>query len=306
LTRNIPAILLLRFIQGIAVGTIVVAKRAFFIDVYVGEKRRHYTSLVTVVWAAAPVVGPFFGGYLQAIFGWKSNFYFLALYGLAMLVLELKFSGETLKTAQPFHPRAIYRAYRTILSARDFSLGLLILGLSYSMITVFVMNMPFIVEHGFGLSPVVTGYCALSSGIALLLGGLWGKYLIDRPLLHKTRAANWLQLAVAALMFGAGCWFNNLYAIMAFVFLLHLLQGFIYNGYFTYCITRFPAYAASASGITSGGAYAFISLFSYAITATLNIHDQKSLSLSYIILAVMILMTLFMAKKALAAAGEGA
>jgi MFS family permease len=303
-TRNLPLILLLRFVQGSAVGTIVVAKRAFFIDVYSGARRRHYTSLVTVVWAAAPVFGPFVGGYLQNSLGWKSNFYVLALYGLVMLLLELRFSGETLKTAQPFYPQAIVQAYRTILSAKDFSLGLLTLGLSYAMIMVFVMNMPFIVEHGFGLSPVVTGYCALCSGIALFAGGLLGKYLIERPLLKRLRLANAVQLLVALAMFGVGCRVNNLYVIVAFVFVLNLLQGFIYNCYFTYCITRFPAYAASASGITSGGAYAFISLFSYAITAALNIHDQKTLSLSYIILAALIFATLFWVKKALPAAVE--
>jgi MFS family permease len=291
-TKNIHFILLLRFIQGIVVAVTVVTKRAFFIDVYEGEKRKHYTSLLTVVWAVAPIVAPFLGGYLQTGFGWKSNFYFLALYGFVMLLLELKFSGETIKTPHVFHWRAILNTYRMFFSAKDFFLGVLTLGLSYAMAIVFGMSIPFIVEHHFHLSPVITGYCALCSGIAIFAGGLWSKYLIHKPLFKKLRIVNVSQLCIAVAMFGSGGFFDNIYAAMLFVALLHLLQGFMYNSYFTYCVTRFPEYAASAAGITSGGGYIFLSVFSYAITASINMHDQRTLSISYIILSIAIFVVL--------------
>ncbi len=49
LSGSIFVIIGLRFLQGVAIGFIVTAKRAFFIDVYEGAKRKHYTSLITIV-----------------------------------------------------------------------------------------------------------------------------------------------------------------------------------------------------------------------------------------------------------------
>ncbi|PZP38508.1 MAG: MFS transporter, partial [Pseudopedobacter saltans] len=100
LTKDIYFIYFLRFIQGITISFIVVSKRAFFIDVFEGEKRKHYTSMLTVVWSTAPILAPFLGGYLQKGFGWQSNFYFLAIYGLFMFILEWKYSGETIVEKQ--------------------------------------------------------------------------------------------------------------------------------------------------------------------------------------------------------------
>lgn len=76
LVPEIYVIYLMRIIQGITVSLIIVGKRAFFADLYKGEKLKHYTSLFSIVWATAPIVAPFIGGYLQVLFGWQSNFIF--------------------------------------------------------------------------------------------------------------------------------------------------------------------------------------------------------------------------------------
>jgi len=47
------------------------------------------------------------------------------------------------------------------------------------------MSMPFIIEHNFHFSPVVTGYVALCSGVAILLGGILSKRLINKPFFSK-------------------------------------------------------------------------------------------------------------------------
>ena len=92
---NIYVIYLMRAIHGIAVATIVVSKRAYFIDIYSGEKLKHYVSLFSIIWASAPIVAPFIGGFLQAAFGWESNFYFLGIFTLVILVFDLIFGGES-------------------------------------------------------------------------------------------------------------------------------------------------------------------------------------------------------------------
>ena len=77
-THNIYLIYAMRVVQGMTVSFIVVGKRAFFVDVYTGDKRQHYLSLFSIIWSTGPIVAPFIGGYLQTAFGWQSNFYALA------------------------------------------------------------------------------------------------------------------------------------------------------------------------------------------------------------------------------------
>ena len=110
-TKDIFVIYAMRVLQGILSGFAVVAKRAFFVDVYEGEQRKHYLSIMTIVWSVGPIIAPFIGGYLQKLFGWQSNFYVLAGYSLVLLILELLFSGETLKIKKPFHFDYVLKEY---------------------------------------------------------------------------------------------------------------------------------------------------------------------------------------------------
>ena len=75
ITKNIYIIYAMRVIHGITVAMIVVAKRAYFVDVYEGDRLKHYLSMFTIIWSAGPIVAPFLGGYFQTTFGWQSNFY---------------------------------------------------------------------------------------------------------------------------------------------------------------------------------------------------------------------------------------
>lgn len=89
LSHNIYLIYVMRALQGIAVAFIVVGKRAYFMDIFSGDKLKHYTSLFSIIWATAPILAPFIGGYLQTSFGWQSNFYFLGGLTLVIMILEL-------------------------------------------------------------------------------------------------------------------------------------------------------------------------------------------------------------------------
>ncbi|HEK22103.1 MULTISPECIES: MFS transporter [unclassified Mucilaginibacter] len=287
-TRSIELMFVMRALQGFLISIIMVSKRSLFIDVFEGDKQKHYTSLLSVVWSAAPVIAPFLGGYLQHVFVWRANFYFLAIYAFVMLLLELSYSGETLARTKPFHLASVVNTYKKMITAPDFAYGIVILGLSYSMAIIFGMSAPFFIENVFHYSPVVTGYAALSSGVALLLGGMLSKSMIARNFMAKLTIANLLQAAFAVAMFATASWFSSIYAIMFFVISLHFLMGFMYNIYFTYCLTRFPENAGVSGGITSGGGYIVTSFFSYLLANTLNIHNQQTFAISYIVLIILI------------------
>ena len=297
---DIHVLYLMRIVQGITTAFIVVGKRAFFVDVYTGEKRRHYTSLLSIVWATAPILAPFFGGYLQKSFGWQSNFIVLGVYALVMFLLELIYSGESVNVKHPFHPKSIFKVYSTLLSSADFTLGIIVLGISFGSLMTFSMSAPFIVEHQFHLSPVATGYCALLSGLSIFIGGIIGKMIKAGTLSTRLILANAVQLGLICLMYFLTSIYTSLPFLMMFVVLIHMMGGIIYNLFFTYCLTRFPLNAGVASGLTSGGSYLVTSCVTSLLFGIIVIKDQSSLAIGYLILGLLTTTLLIFLRKRLA------
>jgi MFS family permease len=297
-TTDIHIVYLMRVVQGITTAFIIVGKRAFFVDVYTGEKRRHYTSMLSIVWATAPILAPFFGGYLQKSFGWQSNFVVLGIYGVVMFLLELIYSGESINVKHPFHPKAIFKVYKALISSVDFTFGIVVLGVCFGTLMIFSMSAPFIVEHLFHLSSVATGYCALLSGTSIFIGGILGKTLKFGSLSKKLILANITQLVLIGLMYVLTSVYTSLPFLMMFVVLINIICGFIYNLFFTYCLTRFPLNAGVASGLTSGGSYLVTSFVTSVLFGFIAIKDPSSLALGYLVFGLLITgLLLFLRKK---------
>jgi Bcr/CflA subfamily drug resistance transporter len=283
-TANIYLIYAMRIVHGITVAAIVVSKRAYFVDVYTGDQLKNYLSMFSIIWATAPIVAPFVGGYLQTYFGWQANFYFLALFATVILILEIIYSGETIKQKMVFNLKKITSIYIDMVSTASFTLGIVMLGLSYSMVMVYNMTGPFIIEHQLGLSPIVAGYSSLILGAAVMVGGLFGKGTINKPFVKKLSVNLILQFAFCMMMFGSLYFGANLYTMIFFAFCIHATSGYTFNTFFTFCLSRFPKNAGIASGLTGGINYVIVSFLSYGIIAAIPAKDQLNLAYSYAVL----------------------
>ena len=304
LTRNLFLLDACRILQGLCVSFIAVGKRTFFVDVYSGKQQQSYTALLTIVWGAAPIVAPFLGGFLQVHFGWTSSFYFLAVYAAILLIVELKYSGESLRYRTHFHLKPITKIYLKLMKTRDFSVGVVILGLSFCLVISFNIAIPFIIDKVFHLSPVVTGYCALFSGIALFSGGIIGRHIGISRLLKKAMTLSFIQAAIILLMFIFLDFLNTIFLLMIFVVVIHLIEGIIYNLFFTHCLIRFPKNAATAGGITSGGSYIVLSVALSGLLTSFPYPGQQTLAYSYLILCVSVIVLLLIFRKSILKGNE--
>jgi MFS family permease len=285
---NIYVLYAMRVVHGVAVAVIAVAKRAYFLDMYSGDKLKSYTSLFQIVWSTAPIIAPFVGGYLQEAFGWQSNFYFLGGLTLLILGLTMLYGGESARQLQPFRMRSVLKVYGSMVRATDYLLALVINSLSYGMLLVFGMSSPFIIEQVFHYSPVVTGYGALVSGVALMAGGIISKSMITKPLDRKVPMAISLQVLFALGMVGVSAWFSNtIYLMLVFVAGIHLLAGFLFNNLFSYSLGRFSQNGGIVSGLTGGGNYMMSSIFSYGTVGLLAIRSPLMLGVAYLGLALL-------------------
>lgn len=282
---NIYVLYAMRVVHGVTVAIIVVAKRAYFLDTFSGDRLKNYTSLFSIIWATAPIVAPFIGGYLQTSFGWEANFYFLSALTLVILGFDLVFGGESLRKFQRFELKPILSVYGSMLKTSDYVMGLVIIALSYSMLMIFGMTSPFIIEHVYHHSAVVTGYSALLSGVALMLGGVISKSILSKPLKKKIPVAIGLQFLFVAVMISVSHFYTaNLYTMLPFVLLLNVTSGFVFNNLFSYCLGRFSGNAGILSGFTGGGLFVITSFLSYGVVSALAVKTQEQLSLAYLVL----------------------
>jgi multidrug resistance protein len=292
-THNMYLIYLMRIIHGTTVGVIIVAKRAYFVDLFSGDQLKHYLSLFSIIWSTGPIVAPFIGGYLQNSFGWESNFYFLAGLAIVLFILEFIYSGETLIHATDFHLQKIVNIYKEMITTASFSLGIIILGLTYCMVMIYNMTGPFIIEHKLHLSPVIAGNSSLVLGFAWMLGGFIGKVTINRPFFKRLVINIIMQFVFVMAMLVSLHWITNLYTMIFFAFIIHAGAGFTYNNYFTYCLGKFPKNAAIASGLTGGITYVIISFLSYGIVYLIPAKDGRNLGYSYLILILLSALIMF-------------
>lgn len=286
-TGSISIIYLMRALQGITVALIVVGKRAYFIDLYSGDKLKSYTSLFSIVWAASPIIAPFLGGYLESWFGWRSNFWFLGMATTVILSMELFYGGESLQIRNLFRIKNIFKIYCETVKTFDFMLGLIMISISYAMLVIYGMVSPFIIEHVFHLQPVVTGYCSLLSGLTLMTGGIISRSLISKPLNRKLFAGIGIQLILALLMIVCSYAYNSLVILVLFTALIHLISGFLFNNLFAYCLGRFPLHGGIVSGITGGGLFITTSLISYGTVNVIKIINTTWLGCTFLFFALL-------------------
>lgn len=291
-TDSVALVLAARVAQGICAGTIAASKRTFIVDVYEDEKLKHYLSIMSIVWSIGPIIAPFIGGYLDHLFNWRSTFVFLGVYALVILVLEMIYSGETIKFYHAFKPTPILQKSAEMLRDSSFLYGIFLLGICYGMVILFGLVAPFLLEHKMGLSTVMTGYISLFMGFAWMVGGFLGKLLINKEFFFKIRIANYVQMCVALAMVLTATLWGNIYTIILFAFLIHICAGFIFNNYFAFCLARFPKMAGLSGGLTGGLTYILCSIFSYGIVWLLNPGSQQTLGEAYLILAFIMFLIL--------------
>ena len=287
-TTDVWLICFWRIVQGFATSFIIVAKRAYFVDLYEGEKRKYFLSYFTVIWSCGPIIAPFLGGYMESLFNWQANFYFLAVYSGLLFLAEAFFSGETIRQKKPFNVKKMTLLYSVMLRNKAFMTGIMVLGLGYSVVMVFNIAGPFVVQEHFGYNEVVIGYCTLALGVAWMAGGFLSKHYTSVSFAQKNRSISLAQLTLVLIFIGTGILFDNLLLFITFAFFILTLGGFIFTNYFTHNMIYFPGNAGIAGGLMGGLLYIITSFSSFVISVSGTIETTFDMSLRYLMIVLLL------------------
>ncbi len=144
-----------RFLQSLGGAAGVVIARAIVRDLYQGKELAKALSIVVMVFGLAPVLAPTLGAALLGLGGWRTLFYFLAVFGIACIAVSTRIP-ETLtvdrRNDNGFVSAA--RVYAVLVTDPRFLAPALIIGFSYVTLFGFISTAPAILMDFFGLGEV--------------------------------------------------------------------------------------------------------------------------------------------------------
>ncbi|MDH5546182.1 MAG: multidrug effflux MFS transporter [Gammaproteobacteria bacterium] len=199
LATDYTSFLFFRLLQGVAAGGGLAAGRTMIRDVYNPQDAQRAMSRVMMMFAIAPAVAPIVGGALHEAFGWRSVFYFLAIYSaLVFLVVSLRVP-ETLPLSmrQSFHPLNVLRVYGNTLVHRRFQSLVFIVACNFGGMFMYIAGAPTVIfdflktdVHDFGIM--------FSSMVGGMIVGAW----LSGNLAHRWHAQRTVGLALILITLG--------------------------------------------------------------------------------------------------------
>lgn len=246
-------LLIMRFFQGLGAGTLITNARASVSDVFEGQQLIKIVNNMNIVWACAPILAPFIGGYLHEYFGWQASFFFMALYSAMLVVLVTLYLNETHTPTHrtPITTKQMRINFKRIVSHPKFIAYIALMTATYSYIIFFNVTAPFLLQTQLKMDAAEYGTLILFAGISYLIGSITNRWLIrtiELPVLiaigiGMCLCASLVQLVIS--MMGIFC----IASVIAPTYFSFAGIGFIYGNCLSSGMALFRDIAGSASSL---------------------------------------------------------
>ncbi len=167
--------MLFRVLQSVMVSGLVLS-RTIVRDLVAREHAASMIGYVTMGMALAPMLAPPLGGFMALHFGWQSNFHFLNLFALFVLIVCWLDQGETNRSKMASFA-VQFKAYPDLLTSRRFWGYALTASFSAGTFFAYLGGAPFVGSAIYGLSSAQIGTYLMLTPIGYLMGnGISGRY----------------------------------------------------------------------------------------------------------------------------------
>jgi len=200
--QSVDLLIAARLLQGISGSGAIVLARAIVRDVYSGVQAARELSLMGSISATAPIVAPMIGGVLQAVFGWRANFFCMSAGGLIALLVAGRLLPETLRPgnrAQSLSVFSMMRGYGAVARHRGFLIYLGIITTTYAGLFAWVSGASVVLQGIYGLSSVTFGFTFALGAAGYMLGAMLATRLVVRLGLERTIAVGVVVIAAGGL-----------------------------------------------------------------------------------------------------------
>ncbi len=171
---NMPEFIIGRLMQGFGIGCVTAIGRAMVNDLYSKERTTKALAYLSITAVWAPAIATALGGFIQVNFGWRVNFLFLTLVGVALFLQCYFVLQETNKDMLERKNILldVLDTYRQLITSRYYCRYLLTYSFIFAGTVVYFTESPFIFIHVMKISPQIYGYFAFGTISGMLIGKL--------------------------------------------------------------------------------------------------------------------------------------
>ena len=168
LSPNAAVFLLFRMLQA-TVAVAMVLTRAIVRDIHPQDRAAAMLGYVTMGMSVVPMISPTIGGLLEEAFGWRANFWFLLVCGVAVLALVWADQGETHAPSQNSLLRQ-FAEYPELLRSPRFWGYSLASAFGAGAFFAYLGGAPFVGMQVFGLTPSQLGIYFAAPSVGYFFG----------------------------------------------------------------------------------------------------------------------------------------
>jgi MFS family permease len=284
---NLETFILARCLQGFGIAATNLLAKAIITDSFSGLTAIHAFTYMAIAWGLAPIIAPVIGAHLQTLFGWKSCLVFLLVYSVVMWTLVWRYQ-ETLARPVRLEPRTLLTNAGKVLSSPVFQSCFLAQGMCYSILLVFNIIGPFMVQNTLHKPPTYFAYLALGIGLMYFLGGLSNRLhsprlpSAERRLYMGARvmAGSSIAMLVLAVTVGLRIW-----TLATPVLVMGFCAGAMYPTLMAKGNSLFPHIAGLTSAIL-GCALLFVSSAMMGLAGFVSVQFLTPLAVFFVLLAL--------------------
>lgn len=285
-----PAMLIgARFVQALGACAGAVVARAVVRDRFGHADTARMLSLLMLIVGLAPILAPLLGGVLLNFGGWRLNFAFMTLFGvavglIALIRLKESRSEETSAHAKTENPA---QAYLALLRERRLVGYALAGALNGATLFTYLASSPELLIKIYGISPSHFGFVFGINAIAIIGGSQVNRYALRRLLPDQilARASNAALFFAALLCLAALTGIGERWTVLPALFLVLSSMGFMQGNTMAGALNIDPRRAGSISAMLGGVAFGTGALAS-ALAGVL--HDGTPRPMALVMMAALV------------------
>lgn len=250
---TLPALIVLRLVQGMTGGVVGVVATAVVRDRYSGRAAARFYSLLFLVTLLSPLFAPVIGGEVLLVTTWRGIFLVLAGIGLLLLGIALLGLHETLPPAGR-RMGGIAASVQTLMrlaSDREFLGYALPSALATGAIFTYLAGSSFVIEDVYHVTPQVYGLLFALNGVAIGISTQANRWLLIRFSSQNLFQIGLISLACGGIALLLGVLFGvpGVFAMVGPVLLIVASNGFVGPNSLALALTPHPDAAGSGSAV---------------------------------------------------------
>ena len=253
LASNIELVWFLRATQSLGGGFATVTPMLFIRDWFEGKKVAKLATIISMIMMFAPLLAPIIGTGISHYLGWKSIFFFLAIYATLIgliLFFYIPESREEKLLTKHFSVKEVVVKYKSLFSNAPAVFILISIGMSMAGMYVFITSGAFIYLDYFGFSPAFFPVLYGANVALNLLLSFSNNVLLKRFSIEAVfRVGVLLQLVAGVWLFMATSYFPGFVPVFAGIVLFVGSIGMIFGNGTALLLNLVPELSGSANAM---------------------------------------------------------